>query len=152
MEEQKKQDGAERKSHNHSNRRRGYFIDPKKPAPDASAPQKSNPEVAQDKNNGGENANHHKKNRHNRNRHRHKTPNQVEDAVTNNSQAPSTSAPENTQKNADTKKPGENKNKNQNQLCKAGDAGSIRGRGTKIPHAAGQLSLCATTTEPTCHN
>lgn len=115
MEEQKKQDGAERKSHNHSNRRRGYFIDPKKPAPDASAPQKSNPEVAQDKNNGGENANHHKKNRHNRNRHRHKAPNQVEDAVTNNTQAPSTSASENTQKNADTKKPSENKNKNQNQ-------------------------------------
>ena len=36
----------------------------------------------------------------------------------------------------------------------AGDAGSIRslipGRGTKIPHAAGQLSLCAATTELTC--
>ena len=32
----------------------------------------------------------------------------------------------------------------------AGDAGSIPGRGTKIPHAAGQLSLCATTTEPLC--
>ena len=29
----------------------------------------------------------------------------------------------------------------------AGDAGSIPGRGTKIPHAAGQLSLCATTAE-----
>ena len=31
----------------------------------------------------------------------------------------------------------------------AGDAGSIPGQGTKIPHAAGQLSPCATTTEPT---
>ena len=30
----------------------------------------------------------------------------------------------------------------------AGDAGSIPGRGTKIPHAAGQLSPHATTTEP----
>ena len=29
------------------------------------------------------------------------------------------------------------------------DADSIPGRGTKIPHAAGQLSLRATTTEPT---
>ena len=29
----------------------------------------------------------------------------------------------------------------------AGDLGSIPGRGTKIPHAAGQLSPCATTTE-----
>ena len=29
----------------------------------------------------------------------------------------------------------------------AGDAGSIPGRGTKIPHAAGHLSLHATTTE-----
>ena len=29
----------------------------------------------------------------------------------------------------------------------AGDAGLIPGRGTKIPHAAGQLSPCATTTE-----
>ena len=42
----------------------------------------------------------------------------------------------------------------------AGDAGSIPGRGNKIPHAAGQLSLCATarmspcaaTREPTCRN
>ena len=32
----------------------------------------------------------------------------------------------------------------------AGDAGSIPGRGTRIPHAVGQLSLHATTTEPTC--
>ena len=32
--------------------------------------------------------------------------------------------------------------------CKAGDAESIPGQGTKIPHAAGQLSLRATTTEP----
>ena len=30
----------------------------------------------------------------------------------------------------------------------AEDAGSIPGRGTKIPHAVGQLSLRATTTEP----
>ena len=30
-----------------------------------------------------------------------------------------------------------------------GDVGSISGWGTKIPHAAGQLSPCATTTEPT---
>ena len=32
----------------------------------------------------------------------------------------------------------------------AGDAGSIPGQGTKIPHAAGQLSPHATTTEPMC--
>ena len=32
----------------------------------------------------------------------------------------------------------------------AGDVGSIPGQGTKILHAAGQLSLCATTTEPAC--
>ena len=30
----------------------------------------------------------------------------------------------------------------------AGDMGSISGGGTKIPHAAGQLSPCATATEP----
>ena len=30
----------------------------------------------------------------------------------------------------------------------AGDAGSIPGQGTKIPHATGQLSLRAATTEP----
>ena len=30
----------------------------------------------------------------------------------------------------------------------AGDAGSIPGKGTKIPHAAGQLSRCTTATEP----
>ena len=35
-----------------------------------------------------------------------------------------------------------------NLLYNAGDAGSIPGQGTKIPHAAGQLSLRATTTEP----
>ena len=29
----------------------------------------------------------------------------------------------------------------------AGDEASIPGQGTKIPHAAGQLSPCATTTE-----
>ena len=32
----------------------------------------------------------------------------------------------------------------------AGDLGSIPGQGTKIPHAAGQLSLCAL--EPACRN
>ena len=31
----------------------------------------------------------------------------------------------------------------------AGDTGSIPARGTKIPHATGQLSLCATATELT---
>ena len=31
----------------------------------------------------------------------------------------------------------------------AGDKGSIPGQGTKNPHAAGQLSLHAATTEPT---
>ena len=31
----------------------------------------------------------------------------------------------------------------------AGDTGSIPGQGTKIPHAVGQLSPRATTTEPT---
>ena len=34
-----------------------------------------------------------------------------------------------------------------NSPSSAGDAGSIPGRGTKIPHATGQLSPCATTTE-----
>ena len=34
----------------------------------------------------------------------------------------------------------------------AGDAGSIPGRGTKVPHAAGQISLCATTKDPACCN
>ena len=34
----------------------------------------------------------------------------------------------------------------------AGDVGSIPGQGTKIPHAAGKLSPCATTTELACHN
>ena len=32
----------------------------------------------------------------------------------------------------------------------AGDAGLIPGRETKIPHAVGQLSLRAATTEPVC--
>ena len=32
--------------------------------------------------------------------------------------------------------------------CNAGDVGLIPGRGTKIPHAAEQLSPCALTTEP----
>ena len=36
--------------------------------------------------------------------------------------------------------------------CKAGDRGSIPGGGTRIPHAAGQLSPCtATTQEKTIH-
>ena len=34
----------------------------------------------------------------------------------------------------------------------AGDVGSIPGRGTKIQHAAGQLSPRAAATEPACHN
>ena len=34
----------------------------------------------------------------------------------------------------------------------AGDVGSIPAQGTKIPHATGQLSLHALTTEPTHHN
>ena len=32
----------------------------------------------------------------------------------------------------------------------AGDTGSIPGRGAKIPHATGQLSLRTATTESTC--
>ena len=32
----------------------------------------------------------------------------------------------------------------------AGEVGSIPGLGTKIPHAAGQLSLSDTTNEPAC--
>ena len=39
-----------------------------------------------------------------------------------------------------------------NLSCNAGDTGSIPGWGTKIPHAAGQLSLRAATTEPVRHN
>ena len=38
-----------------------------------------------------------------------------------------------------------------NSPSNAGDMGSIPGQGTKIPHAAGQLSLC-TTTELACLN
>ena len=34
----------------------------------------------------------------------------------------------------------------------AGDVGSIPGQGTKSAHTMGQLSLCATTTEPACLN
>ena len=34
----------------------------------------------------------------------------------------------------------------------SGDMDSIPGQGTKIPHARGQLSPCATTTELTCLN
>ena len=37
-----------------------------------------------------------------------------------------------------------------NPPANAEDTGSIPGRGTKIPHAAGQLSPRATTTEPVC--
>jgi len=41
--------------------------------------------------------------------------------------------------------------------CNAGDMSLIPGQGTKIPHAAGQLSPGAATTEscalePACHN
>ena len=39
-----------------------------------------------------------------------------------------------------------------NPSSNAGDVGSIPGQGTKIPHAAGQLSPRATTTELTCLN
>ena len=37
-----------------------------------------------------------------------------------------------------------------NPLCSAGDAGSIPGQGTKIPHAMEQLSPHATTAEAAC--
>ena len=37
----------------------------------------------------------------------------------------------------------------QNPSCNAGGVGLICGQGTKISHASGQLSLWATTTEPT---
>ena len=40
----------------------------------------------------------------------------------------------------------------ENPPSNAGDVGSIPGRGTKIPHAVGQLSLPATTTELMCLN
>ena len=40
----------------------------------------------------------------------------------------------------------------ENPSYNAGDAGSIPGRGTKIPHAAGKLSPHATNTEPVHHN
>ena len=36
--------------------------------------------------------------------------------------------------------------------CNTGDAGSIPSRGTKIPHAMGQLNPCTTTRDPTCCN
>ena len=39
-----------------------------------------------------------------------------------------------------------------NSPSNAGHAGSIPGWGTKTPHAVGQLSLCAATTEPVRHN
>ena len=39
-----------------------------------------------------------------------------------------------------------------NPSCNAGDAGSIPGQGTKIPHAAGQLSPRVTTREPASCN
>ena len=34
--------------------------------------------------------------------------------------------------------------------CNSGDAGSIPGQGTKIPHAMEQLSLNTAATEPAC--
>ena len=34
----------------------------------------------------------------------------------------------------------------------AGDTGSTPGQGSEIPHATGQVSPCATTREPKCHN
>ena len=37
-----------------------------------------------------------------------------------------------------------------NPSCSAGDSGSTPGRGTKIPHAAGQLSPRASMREPAC--
>ena len=37
----------------------------------------------------------------------------------------------------------------ENPPSNAGDVGSIPGQRTKIPHAVGQLSPCAATTEPT---
>ena len=39
-----------------------------------------------------------------------------------------------------------------NPSCNTGDAGSIPGQETKIPHAMGQLSPHATTTEAEHHN
>ena len=36
----------------------------------------------------------------------------------------------------------------ENLPCNAGNADSIPGPGTKIPHASGQLSPCATTRQP----
>ena len=39
-----------------------------------------------------------------------------------------------------------------NSPSSAGDTGSIPGRGTKISHATGQLSLHTATTEHTGHN
>ena len=39
-----------------------------------------------------------------------------------------------------------------NPSCNTGDSSSIPGLGTKIPHATGQLSLRATTTEAACLN
>ena len=39
-----------------------------------------------------------------------------------------------------------------NPSCNAGDASSILGQGTEIPHAAGLLSPRVTTSEPSRHN
>ena len=39
-----------------------------------------------------------------------------------------------------------------NPPCNAGVVGSIPGQGAKIPHILEKLSLCAETTELTCHN
>ena len=40
----------------------------------------------------------------------------------------------------------------ENPSCNVGDASLIPAQGTKIPHATGQLGLCAATTEPAHHN
>ena len=40
----------------------------------------------------------------------------------------------------------------ENPPSNVGDMGLIPGQGTKIPHAVGQLSPCAATTEPADHN
>ena len=39
-----------------------------------------------------------------------------------------------------------------NPPCNAGVVGSIPGQAAKIPHILEKLSLCAETTELTCHN
>ena len=39
-----------------------------------------------------------------------------------------------------------------NPPCNVGDVGSNPGQGTKFAHAVEQLSLCAVTADPLCHN